>query len=51
MEEVEEVEVEIDNTSWGPYLLLRVQLNLYKAAAWGGSLEVRGEKNLASNQI
>lgn len=42
--EVEEVEVDTDDTSWGHYLGLRVKLNLFKVVAKGRSLEVRGEK-------
>lgn len=41
---VEEVEVDIDDTSEGPYLWLRVQINLNKTLARGRSLEVYGEK-------
>lgn len=42
--EVEDVEVDTDDTSWATYLRLRVKLNLFKAVARGQSLEVRGEK-------
>lgn len=42
--EVEDIKVDTHDTSWEPYLHLRVQLNLKKALARGRSLEVRGEK-------
>lgn len=42
--EVEDVEVDTNDTSWGPYIRLSVQINFHKAVTSGKSLEVRGEK-------
>lgn len=44
--EVEDIEVDTDDTRWGPFLRLRVQINLKKALARRRSLEVRVDKVL-----
>lgn len=36
--------MDTNDTSWGPYIRLRVQINLHKVVTSGKSLEVCGEK-------
>lgn len=46
LKEVEDVEVDIDDTGWGHFLRLRVQINLKKALARGRSIKIHGEQNI-----